>query len=375
VIRRRRVALGTIAGLALIAGAVLGAGGGDGGGAGEPPAAADAPACPQELAESPRRLAGAMLVVRMEDEATPELLAAAREGEIGGVIVFPVEVDDAAELEPEIERLQRAARRGGNLPLLVMIDQEGGGASRFPLQPPQRSPFQLADFGTARDSRLEGQATGNFLRRVGIGIDLAPVLDVPESESSAMALRAFGDTPQRVARLGVAFAEGLADERTVAVPKHFPGLGRTDVSTDAAPVTIDASRRQLRGDLVPFREAIARGAEMIMVGLAAYPAFGSERPASFAPEIVDGLLRGELGFDGVVITDDVEAPAISAAGTGEGRAAVAAATAGVDLVLLALGGGGDALPALARAIRRERVDPGSVAETCARLVELRSARG
>ncbi|HSI79875.1 MAG TPA: glycoside hydrolase family 3 N-terminal domain-containing protein [Solirubrobacterales bacterium] len=369
-IRRRRVAVGAIAALALIAGVAVGAGsdGDDAPSEGEPAAG---PACPPEVAGAPRLLAGQKLIVRMEDEATPELVEAARDGEIAGVIVFPVAISEPQDLVPEIRRLQRAASRGGHPPLLVMIDQEGGAASRFPLHPPQRYPALLAESGSRRDSRLEGQATGNFLAEIGVGIDLAPVLDVPASPDSAMALRAFGDTPRRVERLGVAFAEGLGDEGTVAVPKHFPGLGRAEVSTDGAPVTIDASRRQLRGDLVPFRAAIEAGVEMIMISLAAYPAYGSDAPAVFSPEVVGDLLRTELGFEGVTITDDLEAPGATGTGVDEGEAAVAAAAAGVDLLLFALGGGDDARLALARAIRRGRLDQSALEQSCARLVELR----
>lgn len=372
VIRRRRVAVGAIAAFALIVGVVVGAeAGGD-----EPPPPTEeqaaGPACPPEVASTPRLLAGQMLVVRMEDEATPELIRAARDGEISGVIIFPVAISEPQELRPEIRRLQRAARRGGQPPLLVMVDQEGGGASRFPLHPPQRNPAQLAEFGSPRDSRLEGQATGNFLTGLGIGIDLAPVLDVPSSPDAAMALRAFGDTPRRVARLGVAFAEGLADEGTVATAKHFPGLGRAEISTDGAPVTIDAPRRQLRGDLVPFRAAIEAGIEMVMISLAAYPAYGGDRPAVFSPEVAGDLLRSELGFEGVTITDDLEAPGVTATGVDEGEAAIAAAAAGVDLLLFALGGGDDARSALTRAIRRQRLDFTALEGSCARVVELRN---
>lgn len=366
VIRRRRVALATIAGIAALAGIATGAGGD---GTDEEPQVAAGPACPDSIAEHPRRLAGRLLVVRMEGEATPELVRAARRGDIGGVIVFPADDVDAEDVAAALEELQGAAVAGGNPPLLVMTDQEGGGASRFPEAPPRRAPAQLADLAAPRDSRLEGQAAGNFLAELGIGINLAPVLDVPASEASAMSLRAFGDAPDPVSRLGVAFARGLADEGVVAVPKHFPGLGRAEVSTDAAPVTIDAAERQLRSDLVPFAAAIAEGAEMIMTSHASYPAY-EEGPATLSSEVVGGLLRGRLGFTGVVISDDLEAPGIVATGIEEGEAAVAAVEAGVDLALFALGGGDDARTALTRAIRTGRLSGDAVQEACARIVAL-----
>lgn len=359
--------MGAVAALSAILGAVVGAGGGET----EEQSIADGTRCPPEIAAEPRRLAGQMLVVRMEDTATPELITAARRGEIGGVILFPVESGEPGSLRGELRRLQRAARTGGNPPLLVMTDQEGGGVKRFPLAPPQRSPLQLGNNGSRRDARLEGEATGHFLARLGVQVDLAPVLDVPASGSSAIAMRAFGSDPRGVARLGLAFADGLATEGVIAVPKHFPGLGRAEVSTDVAPVTIDARARQLRADLAPFEEAIADGAEMIMIGLARYPAYRTRRPAALSDEIVTGLLRGQLGFGGVIVTDDLEAPAVTGAGFGEGQAAVAAVEAGVDQLLFALGGGADALTALIQAIRSGRLDPAAVRDACARVVDLK----
>lgn len=366
ILRRRRVAIAALAAVSALAGVVVGAGGGAGR---EDAQVTTGAVCPGEIAADPRRLAGRLLVVRMEGEATRELLTAARRGEIAGVIVFPGEGIDADDVAAGLERLQAAADEGGNPPLLVMIDQEGGGASRFPLDPPQRAPMQLAAIGSPRDARLEGQATGNFLAGLGIGINLAPVLDVPASEDSAMALRAFGTQPRQVSRLGVAFAEGLIDEGVAAVPKHFPGLGRAEVTTDAAPVTIDAARSQLDRDLIPFRDAFAAGAGMVMISLASYPAYGRDEPAVFSRAIVSDLLRGELGFAGVTVSDDLEAPGVSGTGIEEGEAAVAAVEAGVDLLLYALGGGADARPALIRAIRGGRLAD-SARAACARVVDL-----
>ena len=374
VIRRRRVAAAAVAGLASIAGAIVGsAAGGEDSPAGEP--AASEPRCPPEIAADPRRLAGQTLVVRMEDEATDDLVRAARRGEIGGVIIFPVALDDPADLVPELERLQGASRRGGNPPLLVMTDQEGGGVKRFPTAPPQRAPVQLGESGTPRDSRLEGQATGNFLAGIGINVDLAPVVDVPELEESAMAPRAFGDEPGTVTRLGLAFGHGLREEGVEAAPKHFPGLGRATISTDAGAVTIEARRAQLRRDLAPFEKAVAQGFGLIMVGLAAYPALGSDQPAALSGELVDGLLREDLGFDGVAITDDLEAPAVTGAGYDERQAAVAASRAGVDLLLYALGGGEDALEGLVRAASRGRLESATLEASCARITALKAALG
>src|SRR4029450_12114549 len=109
-------------------------------------------------------------------------------------------------------------------------------------------------------------------------------------------------------KVGVAFALGLQDGGVVATPKHFPGLGRATVSTDERPVSIAATSDQLQSDRVRFKAAVDAGVEMMMLSTASYPTLGSPRVAAFSPAIVRGLLRTQLGFDGVVITGDLGGP-------------------------------------------------------------------
>jgi beta-N-acetylhexosaminidase len=368
-LRRRRLrALGAVAGVACILGAVVGAGAGD-----DEPSPAEA-AIPAECAGSSpaaaRRMAGQRLIVRSDGTPDSRLIERAREGEIAGVIVFPSLGDEEADITEGLKRLQRAAAAGGQRPLIVATDQEGGEVKRFTLAPPQRSPFQLGDFGDADDARLEGKATGSFLDRVGINTDLAPVLDVDAVPGSVMHYRAFGSDPKRVSALGLAFAAGLAKDGVLATAKHFPGLGRSTLNTDLSPSQIDASRVELMRDLLPFRDAIAQGIPLVMVGLATYPALKARDPAALEPKIVDGLLREQLGFEGVVITDDLEAGAVASSYSAQ-EAAVAAARAGNDLLLFAQDSAPDALGALARAITTARVDIAAARQSCLRIVELR----
>lgn len=281
------------------------------------------------------RIAGQRVMVRMEARATRALKSQARAGEIGGVILFPPPDIRGERLATAIEDLQSAARRGGNPPLLVAIDQEGGPVERLPALAPQLSPFTLGELGRESSARLEGRATGFQLTRLGINVNLAPVMDVPASDAQFMTPRAFGDNPGKVSRLALAFARGQRSESLASTAKHFPGLGRAAENTDFAPTAITASSRALREDLRPFRAAARAGIELMMISSAAYQRLGSgDGPAVLDPAIVTELLRGDLGFAGVTISDDLLAPAI-ALSYSRGDSTVAAAQAGVDILLYA----------------------------------------
>jgi beta-N-acetylhexosaminidase len=329
------------------------------------------PTCPSEVASDPRRLAGQMLIVRFDGTATEELVRAARHGEIGGVIAFPPPGADRAGLRDAIADLQRAARAGGHPPLLVATDQEGGDVKRFSELPPHVVPAELGAAGEAA-AEAAGRETGSALARIGVNADLAPVLDVPTVSGAFMTARSFASDPARVAATGTGFAVGLDEAGVAATAKHFPGLGRATANTDLGPSTIAGSRADLAPDLEPFRSAVDAGVAMVMTANATYPALDPDRPASLSRSVTR-LLRGELGFEGVVITDDLLAGAISAAGYGPGPAAVAAAGAGADLLLFAPLPAPDALPALVAAIRRGNLDREPLLDSCVRNLALRES--
>jgi beta-N-acetylhexosaminidase len=220
-----------------------------------------------------------------------------------------------------------------------MVDQEGGDVKRLPQGPPNASPSQLGKSDDEGQSRDQGKATGSYLRGLGINVDLAPVLDVAhQNTASTIKSRTFGSDPAVVTRIGVAFAQGLQDGRVVATAKHFPGLGRATVSTDDRATDIAATSQQLQADLEPFKGAVAAGVKMVMVSTAGYPTLGSPKQAAFSAGIVSGLLRGQLGFGGVVITDDLESPAVTGT-TSPVVAASSAIKAGDDMLLYARSAG------------------------------------
>ena len=279
-----------------------------------------------------RELVGQRLVVALPG-TTPSraLLARIRRGEIGGVILFGGNVASAPQLRSLTTSLQAAARAGGRPPLLVAVDQEGGEIRRLRWAGPVAPAAELGR-GSPAEVRRAARAAGTALRVAGVNVDLAPVLDVPVPGSfMAAEQRTFSSSPTRVGLLATAFAAGLADARVAATVKHFPGIGRAVRSTDRSAVTLTPTIAELDRDLRPFRRAIVAGVPVVMLSNASYTAFGPA-PAAWSVRI-QSLLRHELGFRGVTITDALE-PVAATRGRTVPAAALLAVRAGVDLVLL-----------------------------------------
>jgi beta-N-acetylhexosaminidase len=279
-------------------------------------------------AESPTvsQMVGQLLLGRMHGKApSAAFLRRVTAGEIGGVVLFS---DNFGADGPKalITRLQAAAKAGHQPPLLIAIDQEGGTVKRLPGAPTLK-PHQMLAPATAE---AQGEATARNLKSAGANVDLAPVLDV--GHGGFIVPRTFGPTPRVVAARGAAFAEGLAHGGILATAKHFPGLGYAKLSTDRAAITIDASVAQLNLDWQPFTRAIDAGIPLVMLSTAVYPALGSKLPAALSKSVVTDLRR--LGFDGTIVTDALDSPAVNAF-MPTSRAAVRAIGAGDDLVLTA----------------------------------------
>lgn len=319
------------------------------------------------------QLAGAHVVIRMRGPVpSAALLARIKRGQVGGVVLFSNTIPPEGPL-PLVHQLQAAAHAGDQPPLLIAIDQEGGDVKRLP-GPPTEAPSQMR---TSADALAQGRATGRYLHQLGIGVDLAPVLDVPVSKFAFIYSRAFSTEPATVSANGVAFAQGLVQGGVAATAKHFPGLGRLAGSTDYGPSKATASRAALTSrDLVPFRSAIAAGAPVVMVGTAVYTAY-DRVPAATSPAIVNGLLRGTLGFRGVTMSDDLATKGVSP-WFDAGEATVRAVGAGIDLVYVAGNGGsgGDtvgeqAYAALLKAAKSGRLSRPVLQASYDRIVALR----
>ena len=323
-----------------------------------------------------RELVGQRLVVAMRGQTpSPALLGRIRRGEIGGVILFGFNIESRAQLGELTETLQQAARAAGRPPLLVATDQEGGKVRRLPWAGPAASTAALGRLSTVQ-IRAEAKRAGLALRAAGVTVDLAPVADVA-GEGSFMAAeeRTFGASVPIVSSAATAFARGLADARVAAAVKHFPGIGRATRNTDRSAVAILAERGELgRVDIRPFQTAIAAGVPLVMISNASYPALDA-KPAPWSAAI-QRLLRRELGFTGVTITDALDGVAATRGRTLQSVAALAA-EAGVDLLLLT-GSEASSRAAFERVVRnaeRGRISSASLRASYDRILALKRAYG
>jgi beta-N-acetylhexosaminidase len=253
-------------------------------------------------------------IVTAIDGVSPNagLLRLARRGRIGGVILFARNIRSVAQVRRDMRRLQAAAKAGGNPPLLVTVDQEGGGVKRFAGLPPSTSPRRM------KDPRAEGAATARGLRRAGVNVDLAPVADVTGNPSSFLYERTFARAAD-----ACAFAQGLAAGHVKPTLKHFPGLGGAPANTDDASVTLRASRKTLAARAAAYRRCGDAG--LVMLSNARYAAFGSV-PALMAPA-VHRFLR--TFTKAPTISDSLQAAALR----GTPHVPIRAVQAGLDILL------------------------------------------
>jgi beta-N-acetylhexosaminidase len=270
------------------------------------------------------QLVGQKLVVRM-DGTTPSasLLARARRGEIGGVFLLGGAFGSAAEIRSATRALQQAAAAGGRPRLLIAVDQEGGPVKAIRWIPPTLAPSRTT---SAAGARSQGRQTGAALRALGVNTNFAPVADLPSPVSFVYRQGRTWSTPQ----LAHAFAAGLDDGGVLATMKHFPGLAYATRNTDRYVVRITASRSALRPGLEAYRRAQV---PLIMLSNAVYDAYDRFNAAGWSRRIGVKLLRQELGFDGVTITDSLDGTA-HARGLPTDPLAVRAARAGTDLILV-----------------------------------------
>ena len=281
-----------------------------------------------------RRYAGQLAIAGFAGHSIPpELRALAREFDLGGVIFFARNVESpeqVAELSREAQALSR------EIPLWVSVDQEGGRVARlkapFTVWPPMVTLGRSGDEGLA--ARF-ARALAAELKAVGISLDYTPVLDIRTNPgNTVIGDRALAERADDVARLGRVIIETLQAEGVAACGKHFPGHGDTSTDSHFELPLIEHPPDRLRAiEFTPFRAAVESRVAAIMTAHILVPALDDERPATLSRAIVDGLLRKELNFDGLVLSDDLEMKAISGR-FGAAEATVAAIAAGCDAVLL-----------------------------------------
>ena len=268
-------------------------------------------------------------------EGTLELI---QELKPGGIISFRHNVGTLSELAQKNHSLQLQSIRHSGLPLLIMVDQEGGPVVRIRTQPPPLSAAAVGQTGDPSVAESVGRLTGRLLRQLGFNMNLAPVLDLSDPYSpSFIGQRSFGQDPQRVGVMGTRFAEGLWKEAVLPTAKHFPGHGAIlEDSHHTLPVKKASLEELLQSDLIPFASfSQAAYPSAIMMAHMAFPLLDpSGTPSSFSRPIIKGLLRTRLGYRGIVLTDDLEMQGADFYRE-TGERAVRAIEAGNDMVMIA----------------------------------------
>lgn len=313
---------------------------------------------------------GQFMVVPFRGTAAPlELLKRYRPA---GVILF------AGNLEGEEVQLI-SDLRAFDPELLIMIDQEGGpftsyrtpGVTRFP------SAMALGATGDVALAEAVGETIGQQLCALGANVNLAPVMDLNVNPANPIiGLRSFGADPYQATRLALGFARGLERAGVLATAKHFPGHGDTDIDSHLGLPVVDKPLEALLGlELLPFKAAIEAGLPLIMTAHILYPQLDPNYPATLSRIILDDLLRQQLGFAGLIITDDIAMRAIRDH-YGVGEAAVLAVQAGADLVLVGQRPGDpeQVYTALRRALEAGEISTERYGATAARLAAARAKR-
>ena len=323
-----------------------------------------------------RRDIGQFLIGSLPARTIPaELRSLAREFDLGGVILFSRNIEapeQVAELAAESEQLGRSS------PSWVSVDQEGGRVARlkepFTKWPPMAT---LGRAGAEGDRLVErfAQALAAELLAVGITLDYAPVLDIHTNpKNPVIGDRAFAETADQVARLGRTMVRTLQSAGLAACGKHFPGHGDTSTDSHLELPLVEHDPERLRAiEFAPFRAAIAEQVAFMMTAHVLVPSLDETRPATLSPAVVHAILRDELGYQGVILSDDLEMKAVSAK-YDVPEAAVEAIAAGCDAVLVCSGNvdlQGRTLEALVRAVESGRI-PAKRADDAA--VRLRRAK-
>jgi beta-N-acetylhexosaminidase len=273
-----------------------------------------------------------MLVVGFDGLYAPDyILEWLARGQVGGIIFFARNVDTPEQLANLTQSLHRAAK----YPLLVAIDQEGGAVSRL-RQGFTESPGAMA-LAAAGDEALAEEVAmmiGRELRAVGINWNLAPVVDMLHNiNNPSVGTRSLGSDPVQVGELAAAQIRGFQKAGVAACAKHFPGLGNTPIDTHDELAVIGDSLDTLRqGDLIPFRAVAEVGVSSIMITHVNFPALDARYPSTMSYEIITGLLRQEVGFEGLICTDCMEMNAITKHYPAS-ESGVRAAQGGADMIL------------------------------------------
>jgi beta-N-acetylhexosaminidase len=269
-------------------------------------------------------------------QAPGELVDAVRSGRIGGILLFAFRgnIKSKDQVRGMLREIQTAARAGGLPPVPVAVDQEGGQVVRVAYRAVFPSAMAIGATGDPSYAEKAARAVAEGLRADGIAVNHAPVCDVNvEPRNPVIGTRSFGDDTAKVAEFAAAWVRGSEGAGVATTPKHFPGHGDTSVDSHLRALEITADRATIeRRDLPPFKAAFDAGATMAMTSHIRYPAFDREAPATISRPILIDLLRGQMGFKGLSITDSLDMSGIDV--DSPDRVIGRAIDAGIDAVMV-----------------------------------------
>ena len=332
-----------------------------------PPEQVEGPSAPSSIEDLASRLPIERKVAQLflfgfeGQDLTAPIFEQMRRQDLGGLVFESRNYLDPQQIASMAGEGPVIAADEGHVPPFVMVSQEGGMFSEFPDLPPFEAPSEFGSVDDAEDAAAEAATS---LGALGFNAVLAPDIDVGTADGSgALDARTFSDDPDQVAEYGTAVANAYADQNVMAVPKHFPGLGAAAQPPEDGPTPVGLTVPELRErDLVPFQAVFDAHVPAVLIGHGSYTTDDFVTPASLSKAIATDLLREELGFGGVSITDDLASPAVTAISSIP-DAAVDALNAGVDMVWIS-GPRGDqdaAMNAVLNAVERgdisrERID-------------------
>ena len=286
---------------------------------------------------TPEALTGVGTVIQAGD-GTREALA---EHPVGGLIYFAQNLKDPDQTRTMLENTQEYASARSGFPIFLSVDEEGGQVARVGSNPSFGVPeignmSEVGAGGDTQEAYETGSTIGAYLKDLGFNMDAAPDADVLTNPANEVVkYRSFGSDPELVSRMAAAELKGLNDQGIIGMYKHFPGHGGTTADSHEGYVYVEENLEELKsGALVPFQDGADNGLRVIMVSHIACPEVtGDNTPATLSRQLVTDLLREDMGFDGLVITDALNMGAITEQYS-SGEAAVAALNAGVDMLLM-----------------------------------------
>lgn len=296
----------------------------------------------------------------------------------GGIIFYAKNIDSKEQVTALAQRLQNLGAADRGIGMFICTDQEGGRVSRLPGPDKYPSARALARDNTAEEVAAVAERMAEQLKNIGFNMNLAPVLDIDSNPNNpVIGDRSFGDNPDTVWQYAGAFIDGTLKKGVIPVVKHYPGHGDTSVDSHTGlPVLDHSTDRIMSFEIVPFKRAVDKGVPAIMTAHIVFTQIDPKYPATMSEALIGDLLRRDLGYDGVVMTDDLDMAAVHEF-YGVGDAAVKAVKAGADILLVAQRKDSmiEVFDALKQAVDNGQITAGEIERSVKRILNLKEIYG